>query len=99
MDETSIPAYDCQELGEILPKQITVSDIMSTFVVHPTDKELSWHCAYGDWIDGVTGFINFKFDGETMAEAMGKLLLSLLENNLFEQSSTEGLPKGATPTN
>ncbi len=71
------PAYDCSELSEMLPIEIDYYDL------YLFPKKDGWVCEYSIIEDGKSKqFCNVK--RENLAEAMGKMYLYLLENDLIK---------------
>ena len=68
-----VPAYDCQELGEIL----------KPYVLEITVANRGWEVVYLiGWVDGIRE-IKTEYD-KSEVEARGKMLLYLLENDLMK---------------
>lgn len=76
------PAYDTAELGEMLPKNIPISNLPYRWYYFVTGNGSPWFCSYQSTYD-----INDELWGThdtKEAEARGKMLVWLIENGYFK---------------
>lgn len=71
------PAYDTSELGEILPIIFETDSKLKQYLDCYQMESKEWECSYGEALGGI------YFTEKTEAEARGKLLLYLINNNLL----------------